>query len=448
MPEPAIDIVSGRTGACTDRQTTADAVERCNALLRKNHETHHMFFRDTAGHNHIVHSLLTLLALGAGPEEIQGRYEDGVPLQRAMPAVDEDLLARLGGDDAVLLGALGDVAQYHTFLAFFKRQMEAAADWRAVVQRYVFARTPLADALLARLFEGAYHPVIHLGLGVEFQQPALVAEALAQAAAHDDSHIGRLFAAAEAAAAIAYPEARPPPLAALLADVRASDAVRTAPRWADYGHKMRDGVVGRAGDAMAALAARFRIPHDERALAARTAEMASTCAFMAGAAQRPGRAPKIDFFHMHAVTSSLFFTVLARQDWIALADRVRLVEWKGRLDLAWYAVAGSAPLDAEAIAAYASPAGDARGWAELFRAACQEHDDGHVAKFLRALKSGEETARAWEGREEWAGHFPVHGDMWLRLARMCHDTTVTLPPERKWVMFTGFDQAWARPDLH
>jgi hypothetical protein len=36
--------------------------------------------------------------------------------------------------------------------------------------------------MLARLYEGAYHPIIHLGLGIEFQQPGIIAEALAQLA--------------------------------------------------------------------------------------------------------------------------------------------------------------------------------------------------------------------------------------------------------------------------
>ena len=404
-----------------------------------------MFFRDTAGHNHIVHSLLTILALGAGPQELRDRYDDGIPIQRAMPSIDTTLLDQLTANpEETLHRSLGQIAQYHTFLAFFKGAITAHG-WQHVIQTYVFARTELADAMLARMYEGAYHPIIHLGLGIEFAQPSIVAEALAQAAAHDDSHIALLFQHAERAAAIQYPTARPKPLIELVHAARANESIRSAPHWTDFGNKMRDGIVGRAGEAMASLCAEFRVREHE--LERRTAEMVSTCAYFAGAAQRAGRKPKIDFFYMHCVTSSLFFTVFARQEWIAVADRVRLLEWKGRLDLAWYAVCGCAPLEREAISRYNNPGSEGMGWEDLFRAVSQEHDDGHAAKFIRALKNGQDVAAPFESSQEWQAYFPMRGDMWLRLARMCQDTTKDLPTDLKWVPFTGFEQPWKRPDL-
>lgn len=403
-----------------------------------------MFFRDRAGHNHIVHSLLTILALGATPQELQDRYDDGVPIQRAIPDIDHALLEKLE-DAETLYDSLGQITQYHTFLEFFKREI-AAKGWKEVVQKYVFARTKLADTMLARMYEGAYHPIIHLGLGIEFDQVSIVAEALAQAAAHDNSNIVTLFLNTEAEAAILYPTAKPKPMIQLIHEVRANDTIRNAPQWSDFGNKMRDGVIGRAGEAMQSLAAQFWIRKDEKELERRTAEMISTCVYFAGAAQREGRKRKIDFFYMHNVTSSIFFTVLIRQDWIKLEDRVRLVEWKARLDLAWYAVCGCAPLDEKAISTYSNPESDGMGWAELFSAVTKEHDDGHAVKFIRALKNGEDVASRFE-QGEWEAYFPMKGDMWLRLARMCQDTTKNLPTDLKWVPFTGFEQPWKRPDL-
>ena len=404
-----------------------------------------MFFRDTAGHNHIVHSLLTLIALGASPQELRDRYDDGVPIQRAIPAINAALLEKLT-DVEVFYSNIGEITQYHTFLEFFKRQI-ASKGWKEVLQEYVFARTKLADEMLARMYEGAFHPIIHLGLGIEFEQPLIIAEALAQSASHDDSHIGRLFRNAEAEAAIVYPTAKPKPMIDLIHEVRANDTIRNAPRWSDFGNKMRDGILGRAGESIQSLAAQFRIcKDDEKELTRRTAEMISTCAYFAGAAQHVGRKRKIDFFYMHNVTASLFFTVFIRQDWIKLADRVRLVEWKARLDLAWYAVSGCATLDQSAISEYSNPESDGMGWAELFSAVNQEHDDGHAAKFIRALKNGEKEAAEFE-QGQWGSYFPMKGDMWLRLARMCQDTTKGLPTDLKWVPFTGFEQPWKRPDL-
>ncbi|KAI1504052.1 hypothetical protein F5X99DRAFT_424580 [Biscogniauxia marginata] len=431
-------------GIIKGAEAPAGSLEECNKLLQKNHEIFHMFFRDTAGHNHIVHSLLTLLALGATPQELRDRYDDGVPIQRPIPEVDFAVLEKLSDDD-VLYKTIGEITQYHTFLEFFKREITAKG-FKPVVQKYVLARTKLADKMLARMYEGAYHPIIHLGLGIEFDQPTIVAEALAQAAAHDNSNILHLFESAEAEAAILYPNPKPKPMIELIHEVRATDAIRTAPRWTDFGNKMRDGIVGHALEEMSTIAAQFRIRPDEASLARRTAEMIATCAYFAGAAQREGRKRKIDFFYMHNVTSSLFFTVFARQDWIRLEDRVRLVEWKARLDLAWYAVSGCAPLDGAAISGYENPESDGLGWEDLFSAVNKEHDDGHAAKFIRALKNGEQVCAEYE-QGEWEAYFPMKGDMWLRLARMCQDTTKNLPTDLKWVPFTGFEQPWKRPDL-
>lgn len=434
----------GMVRAATD--IAPGALEECNRLLHENHETYHMFFRDTAGHNHIVHSLLTVLALGASPQELRDRYDDSTPIQRPIPEIDHDLVGRLY-DPGVFAETIGEITQYHTFLEFFKRKIDAEG-YQAVVNEYVFSRTSIADNMLARMYEGAYHPIIHLGLGVEFDQPAIVAEALAQAAAHDDSHIGKLFLSAEAEASSLYPQrGRPTSMLSLLHQVRATDAIRKAPEWTDFGAKMRNGVVGRALEPMSSLAAQFRIrAGDEEDLHRRTAEMANVCAFFAGAAQREGRPRKIDFFYMHSVTSSIFFTVLARQQWIRLEDRIRLVEWKARLDLAWYAVSGCAALDADAVSSYSSPESDGMGWEELFAAVNREHDDGHAAKFIRALKSAGICTAEYE--QDWDGtYFPMRGDMFLKLARMCQDTTKNMDVDLKWVFFTGFEQPWGRPDL-
>ncbi|RYO97393.1 hypothetical protein DL765_011237 [Monosporascus sp. GIB2] len=423
------------------------AMEKCNGLLEKNHEAYHIFYRDPAFHNHMVHSLLTTLTLGASTQELQDRYNDLVPIQRPIPEIDEALLEKLN-DSEVFYSTIGQIHQYHTFLEFFKRQI-AAKGYRAVVLEYVFSRSKMADRMLVQMVEGAYHPIIHLGFGVEFNQPAIVAEALAQGASHDRMNIEEVLFAAEKKAAAAGPvEDRPKPLIELIHDIRANEKIRSAPVWSDLGAKMKAGVVGRAGDEMASLAAQFRIKaDDEKVLDRRTAEMVSVCAYVAGAAHQEGRPRKIDFFVMHSVTSSIFCTVLIRQDWIPLADRARLVEYKARTDLMWYAATGSAALNAEAITGYANPESNGMSWEDLFRDVRRECDDGHAAKFIRALKSGEQTSAPYESTEEYVAYFPCKGDMWLKMARLCQDTTKDTPWELKWVFFAGFDEGWKRPDL-
>ena len=442
-PASQIDLSDKHLGILGDANIERASIVEANRLLQKNHEEHHMFFRDRAGHNHMVHSILTCLALGAAPEDIQRAYDDHVGLQRPIPEIDESLVKRLSNNET-LYENIGTISQYSTFLTFFQGEISEYG-WKETVIKYLFSRTKLSEKMLVQMYEGAYHPVIHLGFGIEFEQPTIIAEALAQAAAHDDSHIGTLLEACEAQASIAYPSRSPKTLVQLVNEVRDNDTIRNAPHWEDFYNKMRDGVVGRACRDMAFVASQFVVKPED--LQRRTAEMISTCAYMTGAAQRPGRKRKLDFFYMHCVTSSIFFSVIIKQEWIKLEDRVRMVEWKGRMDLAYYAYSGCPKLYPDAITEYQDDSSAAMGWKELYAAVNKEHDDGHVVKFIRALKNGQEVTKPFEATDS-SDSFPVKGDMWLKIAQMAFDTTKGCPPDIKFVQATGFDMIWKiRPDL-
>jgi hypothetical protein len=40
--------------------------------------------------------------------------------------------------------------------------MPGCWSWKETVNKYVFSRSKVAEKMLARLYEGAYHPIIHL----------------------------------------------------------------------------------------------------------------------------------------------------------------------------------------------------------------------------------------------------------------------------------------------
>jgi Questin oxidase-like len=450
----SLDLSASHAGIVQGRPSPADALKECNRLLYKNHKTYHMFFREMAGMNHISHSLLTCFALGADIGELQDRYQDEAAGQRPMPPVNAELLEKLD-DPKVFLQTMYVKKEYCTFLHFFERRIAAAGagGWQSVVHEFVFTRSEIAERMFSSMFDGLYHPLIHLGLGIEFALPGIVAEALAQAAANDDSDLHRLFGMCEQHAASQVvssgADARKTSMLQLLNAMREANEIRTAPLWSDMGLKIRNGVVGRAGDSFAALAGRFKVStEDEEELLERTAEMISTCALMCGGGQHASRKTKIDFFWMHSVTSSIFMSVFAAQkDWISLPDRARLLEYKVRTDLAWYVASGSVPLDEKYITDYSSPESDGWSWEDIFSAVVKQHDDGHAAKFIRALKNGELVSQQHELRSDILDRFPVRGDMWLKLARMCHDTTKNMEIDLKWVRFTGYDEAWRRPDL-
>ena len=134
------------------------------------------------------------------------------------------------------------------------------------------------------------HPLIHLGFGVEFKQPAIIVEALAQACIHD-GWTGNFLHAAENAAKQAKSSKS---LVQLIRDARSNDKVYKSAHWED-GNKLRDGVFVRARDEMIALAAQWHVKPDE--VEQKTAEMINATVYFAGAAQRPEKVVKFDFFY-------------------------------------------------------------------------------------------------------------------------------------------------------
>jgi hypothetical protein len=121
---------------------------------------------------------------------------------------------------------------------------------------------------LANSTAGFLHPIIHLGFGVEFVQPAILAEALAQAAVHSDWIGEFLLGVEKAAESIGKPSERT--LASLLEEIRADKKLSTAAEWDDP-NKIRDGIMKRAPDEMIKYASQWNVGPDQ--LEEKTAEM-------------------------------------------------------------------------------------------------------------------------------------------------------------------------------
>lgn len=431
-----INISREHLGLARISDSPVGSVELANELLQKNHDQHHIFWRDVGGHNHIPHSVLTILAMGGGPKDVQRAYDDGIEIQRPLPPLDLAVVRELQ-DPAVLRSRIGQIKQYTNFLVFFKEEI-ATKGWREVLQEYVFSGTSVAKTIFAQLYEGAYHPIIHLGFGVEFELSSIIAEGLAQAAVHDSAGLEEFFAQSEQFAADCTTKSKP--LLELYNEVRATDKIRTAARLQDGPVRVRDGVIGRAGKEIAALAAQYRVqPHElERA----TAETINLSAYSAGAAQRAGKIRKIDFFYMHNVNASIFFTTFINQPWVSLADKVLMVERKARLDLVWYAASAAADLHLEDIEGYKPTHSAGLDWHGLYSAVNVAHDDGHVAKFVRAIKNGQHASKPYE-TGEGAENFPVKGDSWFKIAQMAYDSTLNVDVDDKWVWGVGYDPLWA-----
>ena len=445
MQASQIQVPTHQMGLARLDESPPGSIEVANELLQKNHDKYHMFFRNVGGHNHLPHSILTVLAMGGGPKELRRAFDDGEKIQRPLPHATAEAIEELS-DPEKFRARMCTLSEYGNFLAFFDQEIKAKG-WRSIIEKYCFSGTPLAELMLSQLYEGLYHPLIHVGFGIEFDQPSIVAEGLAQAASHDQSGVDVFFQRTEQSAQ--SDSVQPKPLVELYTIIRTNDQTRFAARLQD-GPLRFDGVLQRAMDELVTVAAQLQVSPDE--LERGTAEMIS-CAALTAAAQKAGKACKIDFFYMHMVTCSIFLDVLRRQPWIRTENKVRLLERKARSDLVWYAACGAAEMRTQDLLEYVPTLSGGMDWRAMYRAAIELHDDGHIAKFIRALKNGEDVVMPFE-HGPGAASFPVTGSTWLKIAQICYDSTADFGNEdpkelsRKWVWGAGFDPAWATvPDL-
>ncbi|KAJ5182971.1 hypothetical protein N7492_000587 [Penicillium capsulatum] len=424
---PATDSGAFSTGVREDTARVA------SELLQEDMMKHHVFFNDRGFHNHIVHMILSLYALGATPEDIRAGWERSTVYQRPVYPTDSSIVDALQ-DQAKFQQCFGKEVHYPNFLAFFQREIDSKGVG-AVLNEYVFAGDVRAESMLCRVFGGLLHPFIHLGYGLEFKQPAIVAQALAQAAVHND-RVGRNFSLPAEQMAEETGKPGQKSLRQLLDEVRQN---QTLTRGVKVSDRIPDGIMDRAPQEMLKYAAQYTVSASQ--IAEREADMINTVVYYTSAAQRKNKANKLDFFLLHCVNSSIFFCKILRLPYLTEQTKLRLLEWKGRLDLLIYVSAGSPDLLLDEVTSYPAKT----DWNTVFsRGLAHPTDDGHLVKFLRAIAHGERVCRAFEDSK-----MPISGDAWLRIGNMAIDSTAGPDGERTmWVRSAGFDEAWENVSAH
>ncbi|KAL4980873.1 hypothetical protein BDW66DRAFT_123393, partial [Aspergillus desertorum] len=411
---------------------TESAAETASAVLQEDLEKHHVYFNDMGFHNHIPHHILSLYALGASPDEIQAAYDRNKTYQRQALPMREDVVRSLYQKDK-FREALGEEKNYPHFLEFFQCEIDKKGVETAL-NEYLFKQDEIAESMIARLFGGLLHPIIHLGFGIEFNQPAIIAEALAQTAIHDDWTGPRfLFPAEQAAGGIGNPGQKT--MLQLLEEARANTKLASSVRFED-GNKLRDGVLKRAGEEMIEIAAQYRVPEEQ--MAQKYAEVVDVSVYFTAASQRPTKSVKFDFFYIHTVNSSIFFAKILSLPFLTTTTKLRLLEMKGRMDLFMYISRNAPELYLDEVTKYPIK----QTWESIIKQSIEHtHDDGHLVKLVRALKNGEAVCRPYEGKETEKG-LKITGDSWLKIGNMVIDSVHGKGEEKMWVRSTGFDEAW------
>lgn len=321
-----------------------------------------------------------------------------------------------------------------------------------------------ARHMVQRLFSGLVHPMIQLGFGLEWEQPAIVAQGLAQAAVHRNT-LGDFFDRVdEAVAAGRGGEQRG--LSDICESLRAENSsLASAAEWRDGDQSLYAGVLGRGLDEAVALCAQVRVREED--WDERVAEALHHAAYVAAsAAWKPPHIPKYDFFLMyvcvcvcvfvctcscvvyekaadplsrHALNASVFLLALDKPCFPAAA-RVRILEHKMRYDVLQYAARGAPRLSPAHVAAYLDTNSDlvpGQRAEDLLPRYHAVADDGHAVKAARALLLAQRVSRRWAGRP------------WVRLrddadwrGAHCMLLRGVEGDEPLWVRGAGFDQAW------
>lgn len=202
--------------------------------------------------------MLTIWALGASPETIQLQYEREDKRQRPAFSPNETLIQSLH-DKKEFMKQMYQEEHYPSFLAFFQHEIDQKGV-PVVLNEYLFSGDELAESLLSRMFAGLVHPIIHLGFGIEFQQPAIVAQALAQASVHKDYLADCFFN--PAANTYTTHSQRYKPLMEIMEEMRADQKVRNASAHGDT-DLFEDGILKRAGTDVIGYCSQWAVSEDQ-----------------------------------------------------------------------------------------------------------------------------------------------------------------------------------------
>ncbi|KAF9492815.1 hypothetical protein BDN71DRAFT_1450985 [Pleurotus eryngii] len=268
-------------------------------LLSKDAEEHHCYFRSSGVHNHLSHHLLAAYDLGASEGVLRKIYEEEAKIQRPiiLEETDKDAVVT----DENMAQYLGNQNAYAAFCQFFKRRVFELGAIQAI-EEYIFS--PKANegskAMLHRLVAGALHPFIQIGHGLEFGNPVLVATGLAQAAVHTVQF-------QPAFATITEPG---PSMLEILRQVYDSPALHPVMPYdnnALISSRMKAALTEGRAEEIQRICSQINLDGlSDDDYNAKVKEIIWTCTLLMFATGKPGKKPRLDFFLMHLVTSSIF----------------------------------------------------------------------------------------------------------------------------------------------
>ncbi|KAJ5934084.1 hypothetical protein N7466_003631 [Penicillium verhagenii] len=403
-----IKTYADSTGVFETRPLGTDSIKRVTELLNMNHNNYHIYIHNLGLHNHILHHLLAILSLGGTERQLSQAYELAVSSQRPTRPPDARRVSDISDPEKFKL-FLGKGKYYDDYFAYFQKEISHHGVPRTV-HEHLFKGDERAEDMLQRFFSGFLHSPIHLAYAIEFEQPLVVAEALALTAIHDSS-FGQILDQVEK---VDRHSSTTKSLIDLQREIHGSEKLRKA---MDYTHgvsQIQDGLLVNARVEFLSLMGAWKVQPQE--LEEKTAESLNATLYWTSLAQRPEKQIRFDFFLMHSITAGSLWPVFNHVSWISPEMKGRLLEWKGRADLMLYCQCGAPALINE-LATYQPRLPS--GWSEIFRRACDYKDDGHLVKFIRGIATAELISRKFAAKP----HFMLKSEAeFLQIAHMVMDS--------------------------
>jgi len=364
---------------------TKQARDTVTELLEENHIKHHAFFNEKGFHNHLVHAVLASYSLGATPDRLRAIYESHAKEQRPVGSVKKNFTR---GD---WKSEVGKEEYYASYLEFFRQEVPKLGRVEAII-KYAFDTD-----VIGRTFSGAFHPLIHLGYGVDFGIDAIVAEGLAMMAITSTMMAPFVVAPATtlenlATKVVSHLSVSEPTSHKTIADIltclredRELDNVTSYPE----SNKTMDVAKSKvAASKIQKFLSEWKVEETTEDIDLKAKDLYKACVLAVGGTGLRNGKVKQDFFLMHALTSVLYVHKLAHA--LPPSYAVSLLTSHLGVSLAYYISRGRPPVDVDALMNYHGKRAldTSNPWLSIIKGAI-EIDEVHVTKVVRSCALGD-----------------------------------------------------------
>ncbi|KAF5371285.1 hypothetical protein D9758_004168 [Tetrapyrgos nigripes] len=284
-------------------------------LLLKDAQSFHCYFRSAGLHNHLGHHILAAYDLGVTPGHLQKIYDDEAKTQR--PIIPEETGKDIVVDSENWIQYLGNASAYAAFVTFFSENVKKYGVLKSL-DEFIFSSAANDNNanMLIRLMSGALHPFIQIGYGLEFGDDTLVATGLAQTAIHVPLS-SELFMFENSSQAVKNDVSRKRTpsrglsMLEILRQVYDSPVLKPVMPYdnnALMSARIKDVLKDGRPEEIRRICSQFYVDESvgDAEMKVKVEEFMWTATLLLFSTGKEGRKPRLDFFLMHLVTSSIF----------------------------------------------------------------------------------------------------------------------------------------------